>query len=666
MILTISIVSSISTGSLIDMLVHNEVNNYTSQLQTINEQSYVTIEMLREQIYTAIQQENPREQILSLIQSALKANTDAGAYWAAFEPNALDGSDAEYINAPGSDANGRFLPCVSRGTGTGEYILEPLAGLDVDNADSAYYFGAKNSGKPYITQPFSYSYNGVPTNVYSICIPLFEGGGTSGNCIGVIGADVSLDSADQLINSATVMDGGFLILVSSQGLMVTNPEPENVLKHYSEISYLNGIQNHIQKAVDNGTTWNGSSHGKMLYLVPIQTGDVELNWVMCGVLSTWEYNLSEITLVSITILFGLAIILLIAWVIYRQISKTLSPLQQMVESANYIAIGDISKITQKRIEKVDLDEVETLTNAFLDMTESVRSQTALLAQIAQGDYTLSAQERSTGDLMAQSINQMLVAMNDTFKGIQGSAAEVKSGADQIAAASMSLAEGATNQAATVEELSASVNQIAGETLRSSEKSISASEYVQTLESATQLSMQQMGELTDTMKEISQASKNIHGVINAINDIASQTNLLALNAAIEAARAGEAGKGFAVVADEVRALASKSADAARESTRLIETSVEKTGMGDQILARTAKSLQEVAKGIKTTTNLFQEIAQSAQDQSKSIGQINVAVDAVTIIVEQNAAIAQECAASSGELNTQVEILRDNFIKYKLKN
>jgi methyl-accepting chemotaxis protein len=645
--------------------VQNEVSSYKSQLQSINEQSYVTIEMLREQIYHSMENGDSRESIITLLQSALSANLSAGAYWAAFEPDALDGKDGQFTGSEGSDESGRFLPCVSRGTTANDYVITALTGLETDNADSAYYFGAKNSGKPFITEPFSYSYNGVPSNVYSICIPLFEGGASGGTCIGVVGADITLDSANALINGATVLDNGYLFLLTGQDMVVTHPNADYVLGSGTAISFLAGTESHIQEAVNSGTSWNGSSHGQKLYMVPVTTGDVPTNWVMCGVLSTFEYYSSAITLIGIIVVFGLVILVLIAYVVYRLITRSLQPLGGLVDTAHKIALGDTKSIDLVSCPADTKDEIEILSNAFLKMVQSVELQTKLLSQIASGDYSLTAKKRSEADTMGEALNQMLDAMNETFENIRASASEVQIGADQIATAATSLADGSTKQAITVEELSGSINKIAEVTQESSDKSADAAQFVTNITKTTEISKKQMIELTNTMGEIRKSSDNIRTVIKAINDIASQTNLLALNAAIEAARAGEAGKGFAVVADEVRDLAGKSADAAKESSALIEASIQNAASGDQIVAETAKSLHEISDGIEHASTLFTEIAATAREQSQQIVTIHNAVSQVSEIVQNNAAISEESAAASQELTAQVHLLNGSIQRYKLR-
>ena len=175
----------------------------------------------------------------------------------------------------------------------------------------------------------------------------------------------------------------------------------------------------------------------------------------------------------------------------------------------------------------------------------------------------------------------------------------------------------------------------------------------------------MDEMINAVKEINEASHSIGNIIKTIDDIAFQTNILALNAAVEAARAGQHGKGFAVVAEEVRNLASKSADAARDTSDMIQDTIQKAELGSRIAGETAVSLKEIAGGINNSNQLVAEIAKASEEQSLGVSQINTGIDQVSLVIQQNSATAQESAAASQEMSGQSDMLQQLASQYKLK-
>jgi methyl-accepting chemotaxis protein len=661
MVAVISIVSGRTTSDFVSQLVSAEVEQYEAQLKTINERSYVTVEMLREQIYNSLEtSDEPRNQITNLLLAALEANDASGGYWAAFIPGAV-GSDSSYIGEDTADETGRFLPCVSPDS-DGNPVISPLAGID--DPATEFYWGAMNSGKPYITEPFEYDYGSGPVMVYSICLPMFENGGTSGKIIGVVGADITLTETEQLMEGAKILEDGYIFLLSSSGTVVTSPTAEYVLKPFTDIDYLNSVSDEIAAASQSGESWSGNVDGRLLNIMPVQTGDVPSNWVMGGTVLSSEANSSTVMLTVIIISFGVVIILLTAVVIITIISKTLRPLSGIVEAADKIAAGDVASVSLKRYDESTQNEIEILENSFIKMSDGIEHQTELLSAVAEGDYSVSVTVRSEKDTMNNAIKRMISAMNEVFTKLRHSAIDVGNGASNIADVSTQLANGSTEQAATVEEISAAIADITVKTKYNTEVAEKTAKLSENINETVVKGESQMQEMTAAMASINEASRSIEQVIKSIDDIAFQTNILALNAAVEAARAGEAGKGFAVVAGEVRNLASKSADAAKETNALIENSIKKAELGGKIVVETAGSLSEIKSGMAQSVSLVEEIAEASREQSIAISQINEAVSQVAQVVQTNSGGAEQCASSSEQLNLEVSTLNEIIAQFRL--
>ncbi len=242
------------------------------------------------------------------------------------------------------------------------------------------------------------------------------------------------------------------------------------------------------------------------------------------------------------------------------------------------------------------------------------------------------------------------------ESMNAGAEQVASASGQVSSASQSLAEGSSEQAASIEETSASLEEMSSMTNQNADNAGQADSLMQEANKVVGQANESMGDLTVSMEEISKASEETSKIIKTIDEIAFQTNLLALNAAVEAARAGEAGAGFAVVADEVRNLAMRAADAAKNTSDLIEGTVTKVSDGSNLVTRTNEAFTQVAESSAKVGELVAEIAAASNEQSQGIGQVNTAVTEMDKVTQQNAANAEESASASEELNAQAEQMK----------
>jgi len=242
--------------------------------------------------------------------------------------------------------------------------------------------------------------------------------------------------------------------------------------------------------------------------------------------------------------------------------------------------------------------------------------------------------------------------------------QVASGSEQVSFGAQALSQGATEQASSVEELSATIVELSGHVKVNADHAAEASRLSNDAGSGVMESDGHMKEMIEAMGDISDKSKEIGKIIKTIDDIAFQTNILALNAAVEAARAGSAGKGFAVVADEVRNLAQKSAEAAKNTTVLIEGSILAVDNGTRIVGQTAKSLQDVVVKAGNVTNKMTDIANASEQQAKAIAQVTQGIEQIAAVVQTNSATAEESAAASEELTGQAQMLKELVGKFRL--
>ena len=316
----------------------------------------------------------------------------------------------------------------------------------------------------------------------------------------------------------------------------------------------------------------------------------------------------------------------------------------------------------------ELGEVAASVNEFSERLEdSVSDLVRMMNSLADGDLTVEAHHIWIGDwaTLNDSVKNIIDSMNRIFTKVSTAAEQTTSGSEQVASAAQALAQGATEQASSIQELSATIMEISEHVKKNASNATEADQASALAKDKVGEANTNMNQMMEAMSQISDASQKIGNIIKTINDIAFQTNILALNAAVEAARAGSAGKGFAVVADEVRNLASKSAEAAKDTTSLIEESIRAVTNGSKIAEVTEKTLAEVHESTVEVNKLVNEIAGATNQQATSIGQINQGVQQISAVVQTNSATAEESAAASEELAAQAKSLKHSISDIRLK-
>lgn len=371
-----------------------------------------------------------------------------------------------------------------------------------------------------------------------------------------------------------------------------------------------------------------------------------------------------IALLSIfVLLFLLAAILIRVW----GSRAILHPIERIAEASKCFSKGDLSQTIgyQSRSELGTISS--SLDTAFLTLNQDVEDITLMLDRMSQGDLTAVLKREFEGDFapISQSFQQILNRLNQTFAVIQSTANQVDDSAHQISDTAQELAQGATEQAASAEELSSSAEEISSSIQETSGHISNVATYMEETTADINESNEKMKEMLSAMEKIDGSSGEIKKIIKVIDEIAFQTNILALNAAVEASRAGEAGKGFAVVADEVRALAGKSANAASQTTALIEECISRVKDGTDLANHTAKALTEVAVRVNRVNESVEKINAAAASQSTAAEQISQSIEQISSVVQTNSASAEESAAASEELTGQADLLKNELKRFRVR-
>ncbi|MDL2238329.1 methyl-accepting chemotaxis protein [Christensenellaceae bacterium OttesenSCG-928-K19] len=368
------------------------------------------------------------------------------------------------------------------------------------------------------------------------------------------------------------------------------------------------------------------------------------------------------TSIVVVLALGIGSILLGIGLMIMMMRQVMPPLRKLTVAAQEIAAGDVDV----QLDIHSKDEFGDLANAFREMVVSFQAQAQALDTIADGNYAITMQVASDKDVVGKAIVRMLDNNNKMVSEIRTAANQVAMGSTQIASGAQVLASGSTEQAATVQQLSASVSQVQGQAQANTGLATQTMEETNEAGRLMEESLEYMSQMTEAMKSIEASSQEIAKVIKVIDDIAFQTNILALNAAVEAARAGQHGQGFAVVADEVRNLAAKSADAAKETSALIQTSVDNVAKGVDIAAKTGNSLHKVGEIAGKNAESMGEMSEASSQQSAAIDEVTKGITQISDVVQANSATAEQSAASAQELSAQSELLSKVVSRFTLRD
>lgn len=588
--------------------------------------------------------------------------------YVAYEPDAFDGNDKNFVDEWGHDNTGRFIPYWTRGE-DGKGVVEALLYYDTPG-DGDYYQLPKQRKQETVLDPYTYPIQGKEVQLTSLVVPIMD---EDEQFIGIGGIDLTLERIQDLITNIKVgeFENASVEFISDSGKIVASKIESHVgtqidkTEEYAFIEqYLNEDADFIQRRFSTELNEPVLSAG-----IWVEIGFSNIHWL--AMVSIPEKEIfagmnNTLFLVVLTGIIILGIMIFITVLLARSISR---PITLITEGARRLAIGDIELVDMnwKDIEKINnrVDELGDIGRAFSQLIEYQKEKVSLAENIAEGNLAVEVSISSEQDKLGIALGSMVDSLNNLLQQISDTTNQVSIGSNQISTASQTLSEGASEQAGALEEISASLQEINSQSKLNADNSQMANDLAKEAAGNAQKGDDEMKNLNQAMESINTSSDAIKKVVKVIDDIAFQINLLALNANVEAARAGKYGKGFAVVAEEVRNLAARSAGAVQDTTKMVEQTIDDIQRGNQSVRQTGKSLALIIEGVNKVAQYLEDITTASQGQAAGIDQISKGLSEIDSVTQSNTASAEQSASSSDELASQAGRLQQLVHRFTLK-
>jgi methyl-accepting chemotaxis protein len=661
-----------------------------------------------------------RDQLGEMVKSVVVSNPALTGMTLAFEPNALDGQDARHIGHAYSDATGRFVPYF---TNSESGLHTELLDMSPENGTDSWYDRPLRENRDLVTPPYAY-----PVNGQSILLSTFTDVIRKGDSpIGILTADLSLDTIGQLIGDMKPFGTGRLMLVSHDTQWVAHWDPTQVGQMMPP-AFATGMLSDAM--VTSGRTYIDPTGTELFTIASRMTfPGVEEQWTLIMEIPTATIYASidetrNLALIASAILLIVTLVLvrLGAGVIAKPIVRMTAVMRELTEGKYDIEVpyqnggdeiggmaraveifrenglkisqmteaeaarivadeqsrrdmmtdlqaafgevvdaaiaGDFSKRVHSQFPDPELNGLASSINALVETVDRGIGETGvILGALARTDLTvrMSGDYRGAFAKLKQDANAVAETLSDVVSQLKHTSQSIKTATGELLAGANDLSERTTKQAATIEETSAAMEQLAHTVVQSADRARDANQDAQLVSRTAEEGGAVMSKATLAMTQISSSSAKISNIIGLIDDIAFQTNLLALNASVEAARAGDAGKGFAVVAVEVRRLAQSAAQASSDVKVLVEASANEVTIGTRLVDEAAGKLAAMVEAAKSNSRLMDSIARDSREQASAIEEVTIAVRQMDEMTQHNAALVEETNAAIEQTESQANEL-----------
>lgn len=577
-----------------------------------------------------------------MMQQLLTSNPNTLASWMFWEPNAFDGKDADYANTIGHDETGRFIPIWSQET-DGTFVVEPVTDYEEPSELWTSLKEILDSGENTIFEPFIYEINNQSVFITSIAVPII----VNGKAVGLTAVDMELGTLNELVSQFTFYDTGFAGLLSNGGTVISHQNNDLIGNNYFDSHAMEGVDEaaDIQNAVHQGQPLmiSGFSEAskKDVYRLysPIYVEGVQTPWSALLVAPHDEVTKEAQALTTKILVSSFIIITILALIILFVTRNITQVLRATVGYGQIMQQGDF---TQKISEK------------FLNRRDELGDLASIFASISDNMRNLVSKVQDSAQLVDQAANAVDAQTNESTRA----ANEVTAAIEKVAASAEVQMQSAEESAKAMEDMAHGVQAVTHAATTVSDTTHNMINQANKGQEVIQNAVRQMDsiyqgthETKSVIDDLEAEAHKIQAIISVITTISEQTNLLALNAAIEAARAGEAGKGFAVVADEVRKLADETNSSAADIQQLIGTIQDNTVKAVESMDKNENGVNEGIKRMQEVDVTFKEIITSVELIVKEAIELSAIAEEMSAGSEEIAAASEEIAKSAKSAHGQ---------------